>query len=202
MRFRRQRTIHFTVAFATLLLAGPVVAQDGIGFKFNFGWQSVGGDFAPVLDGAVDAEFFILVPAGPLRFGGGANWVSFAMDDFEESFHQVKFAFLVGYPFQLSETLRPYVESHVTYRRLRPEDDRYYGGEEVPLRDFVASGTSLDFAAGMEFILNASTAIDVGGRVGKFTVTPDLTDEGFPGVATGANWRFSAGLTWFPTNGR
>jgi hypothetical protein len=64
--------------------------------------------------------------------------VSFPMEDFEESFHQVKFAFLVGYPLRLTAMLRPYAEGHATYRRLRPKDDRDSGGEEVPLRDFVA----------------------------------------------------------------
>jgi len=202
MRFRRSGIVHSALALAAMLMAGPVAAQDGIGFKFNFGWQNVGGDFAPVLDPNVDAEFMIMVPAKSLRIGGGANWVSYSMDDFDESFNQIKFVFLVAYPFQVSESLRPYVEGHYTYRRLRPEDDRFYGGEEVPLRDFVASGSGFELAGGMEFLLSHTTAIDVGATVGRFTVSPDLSDEGFPGVSTGPNWRVSAGFTWFPKNER
>ena len=67
MRCRRQGIVHSALALAVLLMAVPLAAQDGIGFKFNFGWQNVGGDFAPVLDPNVDAEFMIMVPAKSLR---------------------------------------------------------------------------------------------------------------------------------------
>jgi hypothetical protein len=190
------------VAAALLLGASAVEAQTGPLFRFAFGWQDMSGDMGEVLDGAVDAEFSIMYPVKAIRLGAGANWVSFAMDDFEESWSQVRFHFLVGYPYQVNEWLRPYVEGRATYRRLRPEDDRFYGGEEELLRDFVSSGTGFEGVVGTEFILSRAASIDVSFAGGAFSVSPDLSEEGLGAIDSGLAWRFHVGIAWFPTNGR
>jgi hypothetical protein len=192
-----------SLAAATLLAgASTAHAQTGPHFRFGFGWQDVSGDMGDVLDGAVDAEFSIIHPVKSLRVGAGANWVSFAMDDFEESWNQVRLHLLVAYPFQLTERVRPYVEGRWTYRRLRPEDDRFFGGEEELLRDFVASGSAFEGVLGTEFVLTRAAAIDVAVAGSRFTVRPDLSDEGFENIDSGLAWRLHVGLSWFPTNGR
>ncbi len=200
---RPYRTSTFALVGAAILLgASQVGAQTGPHFRFAFGWQDMSGDMGDVLDGAVDAEFSIMVPARSVRLGAGANWVSFAMDDFEESWNQVRFHLLLGYPYQINEWLRPYAEARATYRRLRPEDDRFYGGEEELLRDFVASGTGFEGVIGTEFILSRAAAIDVSVAGGAFSVSPDLSDEGLGPIDSGFAWRFHVGVAWFPTNGR
>lgn len=177
-------------------------AQDGVHFRFGFGWQDMAGDMGDVMDGAIDAEFSIIHPVKAVRVGAGANWVSFAMDDFEESWNQIRFHVLVGYPFRVSERFTPYVEGRWTYRRLRPEDDRFYGGEEELLRDFVASGSGFEGVLGTEFILGRSAAIDVAVAANPFAVSPDLSDEGLGAIDSGMAWRVNVGLSWFPVHGR
>ena len=177
-------------------------AQDGTHFRFGFGWQDMSGDMGEVLDGAIDAEFSIIYPVKDVRIGGGANWVSFAMDDFDESWNQLRFHLLVGYPFRLSERVVPYIEGRWTYRRMRPEDDRFYGGEEELLRDFNVSGSSFEGVLGTEFVLNRASAVDVSVGLNPFKVSPDLSDEGLGAIDSGMAWRVQVGLSWFPTNGR
>lgn len=191
-------------AAAVSLWAGPaeVLAQTGPGFRFALGWQDMTGDMGEVMDGAVDAEFSIMYPVKAVRVGAGANWVSFAMDDYEESWSQVRFHFLVGYPFQVNEWLRPYVEGRAVYRRLRPEGDRYYGGEEELLGDFVASGSSVEGVFGTEFILGPKASIDVSAALNPFSVSPDLSEEGLGSIDSGTAWRFHVGVAWFPVNER
>jgi hypothetical protein len=198
------RTGVLICAVAVALSAGPdrVVAQSGPGFRFAFGWQDMAGDMGDVLDGAVDAEFSITHPVKAIRLGAGANWVSFAMDDFEESWSQVRFHFLVGYPYQVNEWLRPYIEGRAVYRRLRPEGDRYYGGPEVLLGDFKASGASVEGVVGTEFLLGPRAAIDVSAAMNRFSVSPDLSDEGLGPIDSGMAWRFHVGVAWYPVNER
>jgi hypothetical protein len=198
-RFGAVLGIVLALAFAT---GRGAHAQDGTHFRFGFGWQDMGGDLGDVYDGAVDAEFSIIYPVKAVRLGGGANWVSFAMDDFDESWSQTRFHLLVGYPFQLSERLRPYVEGRWVFRRLRPEDDRFYGGEEELLRDFSSTGNGLEGVLGTEIILNRAAAIDVAVAGGNVSISPDLSDEGLGEVDSGFAWRVHVGLSWFPTNGR
>lgn len=198
------RTVALIGAAILTSAAGPwhATAQTGPGFRFALGWQDMAGDMGDVLDGAVDAEFSILYPVKAIRLGAGANWVSFAMDDYEESWSQVRFHFLVGYPFQVNEWLRPYVEGRAVYRRLRPEGDRYYGGPEVLLGDFRPSGTSVEGVLGTEFILGPRAAIDVSTALNRFSVSPDLSEEGLGAIDSGMTWRFHVGVTWFPVNDR
>jgi hypothetical protein len=191
------------MAVLLTLLAAPMAhAQGGPHFRFGFGWQDMSGDMGEVMDGAVDAEFSIIHPVKAVRIGAGANWVSFAMDDFEESWNQIRLHLLVGYPIRISETVRPYVEGRWVYRRLRPEDDRFYGGEEELLRDFVVSGQSFEGVLGTEFVLNRAAAIDVAFAANPFSVSPDLSEEGLGEIDSGMAWRVHVGLSWFPVNGR
>ncbi|MEJ2539119.1 MAG: hypothetical protein P8188_03890, partial [Gemmatimonadota bacterium] len=80
------------------------------GFRFNFGWQDVGGDMGENLDAAVDAEFSFFIPVWKLRLGLGANWMSYEMDDFDETWNQIRFHFIAGYQFLETRGIRPYVE--------------------------------------------------------------------------------------------
>mgnify|MGYP001821162960 FL=1 len=189
-------------ALVTLLAAPAVRAQDGPHFRFGFGWQDMSGDMGDVMDGAVDAEFSIIHPVKQVRIGAGANWVSFAMDDFDESWNQIRLHLLVGYPFRVSERFVPYIEGRWVYRRMRPEDDRFYGGEEELLRDFVVSGSGFEGVIGTEFVLNRASAIDFAIAANPFSVSPDLSDEGLGEIDSGMAWRVHVGLSWFPTNGR
>lgn len=190
-----------------LLLAGlffpsPSSAQDGVGFRFAFGKQYMEGDLGTALDSGIDAEFSVLVPTGPVRLGGGANWVSYDVVGGRESWSQVGFHFLAGYAITVSESLRPYAEGRYTFRRLRPEGDRYFGGEEVLLGDFVSQGGGFEGVLGVEVVLHQRAAIDLSGAVATVSVSPDLSEEGFGPIDSGMAWRIHAGLTWFPMNGR
>ena len=202
MRFLRTCAILGAVTLTAA--AGPraLAAQTGPGFRFAFGWQDVAGDMGDVLDGAVDSEFSIMYPVKAVRLGAGANWVSFAMDEFEESWSQVRLHFLVGYPFQVTERLRPYIEGRAVYRRLRPEGDRYFGGPEVLLGDFKASGTSVEGVFGTEFILWPRASIDVSAAINRDSDSPHLSEEGLGAIDSGMAWRFHVGVAWFPVNDR
>lgn len=191
------------LALATAL-AGPVpvAAQDGVGFRFAFGRSAFGGDMAGVMDPAADAEFSILHPVGPLRLGAGANWASFRETGADASWSQVKFHTLVGYRIQTATRLRLYAEGRYTFRRLRPEDDRFFGGEEKLLREYVASGSGYEGVVGAEIVLHPRVAVDVSGAYGSFGVRPDLSAEGLGAVDSGIGTRIHLGLAWFPVNKR
>jgi hypothetical protein len=184
--------------------AAPVSAQDGpVGFRFAFGSQHMGGDIGDALDRTIDAEFSILVPVRSMRVGGGANWGSFDVVGEEESWSQVRFHLLAGYAYPLTPLLRPYAEARWTYRRLRPEDDRFFGSEEEELlRDFVAQGGGVEGVLGVEIVLAPKLAIDLSGAFGSFGVSPDLSEEGLGPIDSGTTWRLHAGVTWFPMNER
>jgi len=191
------------VALAAVLAVvsspGASRAQQGLAFRFSTGWQDVGGDFGEVLDGHVDAEFSILYGFGSVRLGGGANWVSFAMDDVDnESWNQFKSHFLVAYPFGLGSSVRAYVEGRLTYRRLRPEGTRYFEGtEEELLGDFVASANGFEGVVGVEIPLGPGWAVDLSGAFGRFTTDVDLSSEGFGPIDSGNTWRLHVGILWF-----
>lgn len=196
---------HFSLLLlivAGLLSPDASAAQDGVGFRFAFGTQHLEGDLGTAFEPGVDAEFSILVPAGPVRVGGGAKWVSYGVVDARESWSQVGFHLLAGYAIPVTELLRPYAEARYTFRRLRPEGDRYFGGEEVLLGDFVSQGSGVEGVLGLEVILHPRLAIDLSGAVGTVSVSPDLSEEGFGPIDSGTAWRLHVGLTWFPVNGR
>jgi len=185
-----------------LSLPTPVAGQGGAGFHFAFGWQDTAGDLGDVFDGGVDAEFSVTAPAGPLRVGIGANWVSFTVSGQESSFSQVQLHALAAFPIRLSDTFRPYVQARVTHRRLRPEDQRYFGGEDVVLRDFVASGYGFEGVVGAQMFVSRRAAFDVAAALAPFTVSPDLSEEGLGAIDSGVSWRLHAGVSWFPVSDR
>ncbi|HSM03872.1 MAG TPA: hypothetical protein VK858_04595 [Longimicrobiales bacterium] len=181
--------------------AGAVDRGDGTGFRFAFGWQDVAGDMADNLSGAVDAEFSFFVPVWRLRVGAGANWMSYGMDDYDESWSQIRFHLLAGYHFLPTARIRPYVEGRWTWQRLRPEDDRFYGGEDEILREFVASGPGWEGVAGVEVALGHRWAVDLSGGVGTYSVSPDISKddpESLVPADSGIPWRIHAGIAWYP----
>lgn len=179
----------------------PTSAQESsTGFRFGFGWQEPGGDVGGAFDGNVDAEFSILIPVSAIRIGGGANWVSFDVTGAEASWSQIKFHTLVGVPFRLTERVHPWVEGRWTYRHLRPEDDRYFGGEDRVLRDVKSEGHGLELAAGVALFVSTRVAIDLSGSYGTFSIDPDLSDEGLGALDSGSAWRIQTGISWFPTH--
>jgi hypothetical protein len=134
-----------------------------------------------------------------VRAGAGANWASFDMDDQEASWNQLRFHLLAGYALRVTERLRPYAEARLTFRRLRPEDDRYFGAEEEELlRDFVTSGWGPEGVLGTEITINRALAVDVSGAVSAFSLSPDLSAEGLGPIDSGQTWRFHVGVAWFP----
>jgi len=186
----------------SLLLAAPwtAQAQQGVGFRFTGGWQEIGGDYGAVLDGHVDAEFSMLYALSNVRLGFGANWVSFGMDDVDETWSQVKSHFLVGYPFALGSRARGYVEGRLAYRRLRPEGTRFTEDTEELLGDFVAAGRGLEVVAGTEIPFGRHWALDLSGAYSRFSTDNDLSSQGLGPIDSGSTWRVHAGLVVFPTN--
>jgi len=190
-----------TTALLSLLLANDASAQQGLGFRFSGGYQDAGGDYGDVLDGHVDAEFSVLYGLKSIRLGGGFNWVSFGMDEVpDETWSQVKAHALIAKPFSLGSNLRAYVEGRLTYRRLRPEGDRYHGGEEVVLGDFVAAGTGGEAVVGFEVPLGSTAALDLSAAFGRFSTDTDLSSQGFGPIDSGNTWRLHVGVIWFPVS--
>ena len=187
---------------ALMVAPGGVHAQDGLGFRFQFGQQRTTGELGDQFDHTVDAEFSILYAFSPIRVGGGANWASFKVHDEPESWSQIRFHLLVAYPFEVTPWLRPYVEGRYTYRHLRPEGDRYFGGEEELLGDFISKGSGFQGVAGIELVLHPRLAFDMSVGAGSFSLSPDLSEEGLGPIDSSNNWDFHAGLTWFPMNNR
>lgn len=191
------------LALATLVIAArPAAGQTGAGFHFAFGWQDTAGDLGGVFDGGVDAEFSVTAPVGPVRVGIGANWVSFDVTGQDSSFSQVQLHALVAYAMRLSDTLYPYVQLRGTHRRLRPEDDRFFGGEDRVLRDFVAAGYGVEGVLGLQLFLSPRAALDISAALAPFTVSPDLSAEGLGTADSGTSWRLHAGVSWFPVSER
>jgi len=174
--------------------------SNGTAFRFNFGWQDVGGDMGENLDGAIDAEFSFFFPVWKLRMGLGANWMSYDMDDFDETWSQIRFHYIAGYHFLPTAPIRPYLEGRLTWQRLRPEEDRFYGGEEEILGDFLMSGAGLQGVAGVEIPLNTRWTIDMSGSIATYSVSPDITEEdsSLSPADSGTPWRIAVGIAWYP----
>jgi len=183
-----------------LALPTSVDAQTGVGFRYAMGWQEIGGDYGTVLDGAYDADFTILYGLSSIRLGGGANFVSFAMDDVNETWNQVTGHFLVAYPFQIVPQLGAYIEGRAVYRRLRPEGTRYTEGTEELLTEFVASASGLEAVAGLEVPLGPRWALEASAAFSRFTTDVDLASQGLGPINSGNTWRLHAGITWFPVS--
>lgn len=199
------------VAIAWLALAGaaaPAVAQsglEGLGLRLGFGRETMTGDMADALDDAIDADFTILYPFGSFRAGLGVNWASFDVVDQDSTWNQIRLHLLGSWVFEVSPSVRPYLEARYIYRRLYPEDDRYIEfdeeaeeGEEAVLRDFRVAGSGLEAVGGVEIFVTRRVAIDLSGAWGVFSVSPDLSEEGFGPIDSGGSWRIFAGIAWFP----
>ena len=187
---------------ATILLGTPLAAQEGLGFRYAFGDQSYTGDIGDAIGRGTDAEFSILVPFAGFRLGGGANWVSLDTEGEDTSWNQLRFHALVGRAFPISDRIRPYAEARWVFRRLRPEDDRFFGGEERLLRDFAPTASGFEGVLGTEIVMSPRWSIDVSTAWSPFTLSEDLSPEGFPDIDSGAAWRIHAGISWWPLNGR
>jgi hypothetical protein len=189
------------VCLATLLPAG-VQAQHGVGFRYAFGHQAYGGDLSSAIDNGVDAEFSLLVPLWGFRVGGGANWVSLNTVGEDTSWSQLRFHGLVGRAFEVNDWLRPYAEARAVFRRLRPEDDRFFGGEERVLRDFAPTATGFEGVLGAEILMSPRWSVDLSAGWSSFSLDRDLAPEGLGSVTDGSAWRMHAGVAWYPWNGR
>ncbi len=190
------------VAFGSLVLPASAMAQTGLGFRYAMGWQDVSGDYGTIFDGATDADFTILYGLSKVRLGGGANFVSFAMDDVnDETWSQITGHFLVAYPFQIVPSVGAYVEGRMVFRRLRPEGTRYsHEGEEEILSDFVVSASGFEGVAGLEVPLDPRWAFEVSASFSRFTTDMDVSSQGLGPIDSGGTWRVHAGITWFPTS--
>jgi len=198
----RSRVLSKSPLFALALLLAPAWAgaQEGIGFRYSMGYQDMGGDYGTVLDGATSADFTILYGLEQIRLGAGANYVSFAMDDIDETWNQILAHFLVAYPFELTPRVGAYVEGRMVYRRLRPEADRFINDTEELLSDFVASAGGFELVAGFEFPMSSRWALETSAAFGRFTTDVDLSSQGLGPIDSGNSWRLHAGVTWFPTS--
>lgn len=178
-------------------------AQTGLGFRYGMGWQDVGGDYGTIFDGAIDADFTILYALTKVRLGGGMNFVSFAMDDFDDqTWSQIMGHLLIAYPFQIAPKLGAYVEGRMVFRRLRPEGTRFFDekGNEELLSDFVVSAGGLETVVGLEVPLGPTWAIDVSAAFSRFTTDMDVSSQGLGSIDSGNTWRIHAGITWFPAS--
>jgi hypothetical protein len=185
-----------------LVLPGAASAQDGIGFRYAFGHQRYAGDISSAIEDGVDAEFSLLVPLWGFRVGAGANWVSLGTAGEDTSWSQLRFHGLVGRAFQVNDWLRPYAEARGVFRRLRPEDDRFFGGEERVLRDFAPTATGFEGVLGAEILMSPRWSVDLSAGWSSFTLDRDLSSEGFGPLDAGSAWRLHAGVAWYPWNGR
>ena len=200
-KLRHLRTF---LALLGMAVVSPSVAhaQDGVGFRFLFGHQAMTGDLGAQFDPAVDAEFSILVPVSAVRVGAGANWASFQVHDADASWSQVRFHVLAAVPLQVTPRFRPYVEGRYTFRRLRPEEDRYFGGEEQLLGDYVSKGSGFEGVVGAEVVLHPRMAVDLSAGAGTFSLDEDLADQGLQPVESSKSWSLRVGGSWFPANNR
>jgi len=195
----RLRCLSIVGLAAGLGLAHDVEAQEGPGFRFGFGWEQAGGELGNVLGGAVDSEFSLLVPAGPVRVGAGANWASLGVEGRDESWSRIRFHGLAQLPLRLTDGFWPYVEGRAVFHRLRPEDDRFYGSEEENLlRDFAATGWGWEGVAGAQLRLHRRAWLDLSAGWSSSELSPDLSPEGFGQVGAGSAWRLHASVSWFP----
>ena len=72
-RALRGTTLSVLLLLFVLLTSGSATAQQGLGFEFSFGYQSVNGGYGDVLTGGVDADFSLVYTHGKLRYGIGSN---------------------------------------------------------------------------------------------------------------------------------
>ena len=191
-----------------LLAPCSLNAQQGLGFEFSFGHQSVGGDYGEVLTGGVDAEFVLMYTHNKLRYGIGSNWASYGVvEPFQkESWSNIASHLGLAF-FPLAEKrVSPFIEVRLVGRRLRPEGDHLAeeDPEEEPdegentseIRVFGMSGSAL---AGVEVRLSRRSWAKVAGYWGTInTENAELGDINLGTVDSGSVYGFRVGLVWTP----
>lgn len=185
------------------LSIAPASAQEGVGFRYTFGQQDISGELGDVFEGGTDAEFSITVPVlSWLRVGGGAGWASLDVDGADESWSRLRFHALAQTGFDLTPRIRPYAEARWAFRRLRPEDDRYFGGGDRLLRDFAASASGFEGLLGVQYALTDRWRVDLAGAWSSWSLDPDLSQEGFGPVSDADAFRWQLGMSWYPLSSR
>ncbi len=193
-----------------LLASDSLTAQQGLGFEFSFGYQSVNGEYGDVLDGGVDADFSIVYTRGKLRYGIGSNWASYgvAVEGFrKESWSNITSHLGLAYfPLADEKRLRPFIEVRLEGRRLRPEGDHLppedppedpdEGENTSEIRVFGVGGAAL---AGVEIGLSRRSWVKVAGYWGVInTQDAELGDINLGTVDSGSVAGFRVGLVWIP----
>ncbi len=205
-----------TLVLALAIGAGPTPARaqtpqwgNGFGFQWQIGGKTVGGGYAELLTGGVDADINIFYDYNKLRIGGGGNFISFnVVEPFEdESISSVELHAFVGYHF-LRGPFQPYVQGRFTFVRLRPEGHDFAiedpdapedpeEGENVSDR---RSGFGGGLVGGFEYRVSRRVGLEANASIDRWSTDEvDLTEEGIEGVFTsGTKWGFRVGINWYP----
>ena len=201
----RRTTLSFVPLVLILLAAGPLTAQQGIGFESSFGYQSLSGEYGDVLKGGVDAEFAVVWTRTRFRYGIGIDWASYhAEAPFEgESWSNIVSYFGVTF-FPWPETrLRPFIQLRAEGRRLRPEGD-HLTDEEPPeegenTSDIRVFGMAAGAVAGVEIGMTRRSWLRLAGYLGDInTDEAELGDIDLGTVDSGRVYGFRVGLFWIP----
>ena len=210
MNRTRCRLLHGTTLWVvplvvTLLAAGSLTAQQGIGFESSVGYQSLSGEYGDVLKGGVDAELSVVWTRTRVRYGLGIDWASYDQEaPFEnESWSNiVSFFGLTFFPFPETR-LRPFIQLRAEGRRLRPEGD-HLTDEEPPeegenTSDIRVFGMSGGAVAGVEIGITRRSWLRVAGYLGNInTENAELGDIDLGTVDSGRVYGFRVGLFWIP----
>ena len=204
-RWPQGMTHSVVLLLSILFAAGPLTAQQGLGFEGSFGYQSLGGEYGDVLKGGVDAEFSVVWTRTKFRYGIGMDWARYAQAaPFEdESWSNIVSYFGVTF-FPFPETrLRPFIQLRAEGRRLRPEGD-HLTDEEPPeegentsdIRVFGMAGAAV---AGLEIGMTRRSWLRVAGYLGDInTENAELGDIDLGTVDSGRVYGFRVGLFWTP----
>ncbi len=210
MNRTRCRLLHGTTLWVvplvvTLLAAGSLTAQQGIGFESSVGYQSLSGEYGDVLKGGVDAELSVVWTRTRVRYGLGIDWASYDQEaPFEnESWSNiVSFFGLTFFPFPETR-LRPFIQLRAEGRRLRPEGD-HLTDEEPPeegenTSDIRVFGMAAGVVGGVEIGMTRRSWLRVAGYLGDInTENADLGDIDLGTVDSGRVYGFRVGLFWVP----
>ena len=192
-RSLRGTTLSVVALVLVLLVSGSLTAQQGLGFEFSFGYQSVNGEYGDVLTGGVDADFSLVYTHGKLRYGIGSNWASYgvAVEGFQkESWSNITSHLGLAYfPLADEKRLRPFIEVRLEGRRLRPENTS-------EIRVFGVGGAAL---VGVEIGLSRRSWAKVAGYWGVInTQDAELGHINLGTVDSGNVIGFRVGLVWIP----
>ncbi len=204
---RQGTTLSLAPLVLTLLAAGSLTAQQGLGFEFSMGYQWVyGGDeYGELLDGGVDGEFVLSYTLGKLRYGIGSDWASYGMNEpfQKESWSNIASHLGVAFFPMQGRRVSPFVEVRLVNRRLRPEGD--FLAEEEPdeegenTSEIRVGGTSGALLAGAEVRMTDRWWAKVSGYWGRIDNSDaDLSDIGLGAVDSGSVTGIRFGLFWTP----